>query len=891
MANVESTDKIDKMEEVPLAELVAVCVTLAEDAGAVIRAVQREREEGSDLVAELKDADDPRSWLSKADQRAQHVVVRGLRARFPGLAIVAEEDLGDEAYLQGWKPPPTSSTPAKEADARARLGEVPFPLTELSLADVCVFVDPVDGTREFVEGRVMACQTLLGISWRGKPVAGVMGLPFHDATPYAAATPASSARGHTVYGAVGCASGVVGLAEKAAESAPSAGEEGRKEGGKEGDSRGGPDTHEARGHGKKPKSSSLFPLRPAGEWIVATTDSKTPALVAALAVLREHGVPKTLPVGACGNKVLKLLTGEADVALFNLGTCLWDTCAPRALLECQGGELGSLFGCPIEHFSESKDVKNRLGVLCFSGGVPVASRQAAWAQLRGTEEVQLVLRKVMDPKGLIPPEAWRPQAVDVMRDANGDLFTPASLGVLISGTSSGVDAFTADEADTVRYKMSYACRLRLYKADDPAGKVPEGSPAAPAALPSAFYKRIVFRDMPYAVAKSVQHPFKMRRDVASATVEASFLSSPALVRFAETSGVRIALPHHTQQYPVTGNHPLDARFCSLLQDFAPADGWVQKPLLDEEHMLLSLAAFAQFHAFFWGGVAGGSNPAKCAGEGVKLYGEGLRGQLWTTGTYWDLAKQPGGQVAKIAESWRGVLGKFSAEFARYPECGVAAEDDQRLGEVIAEQAVRNCVATHGVGPDGRQPTAGSCGRGASEEAVAAWLAEFEAGRTVIHGDSKAANIFFKEDGRPSDRSSVGLIDYQWTGDGLCATDIAYFMAASPSPAAVPLDGSKDQYYLRHYHTSLLHAFVQHRVAATPEAAEALYPFATFESHYQTAFLDLSRVILCDHLSPLTLDVIRSREGKQGFNAYNKSVPVALWVLSKMKEFLRKKGLY
>ncbi|KNC70976.1 hypothetical protein SARC_16492, partial [Sphaeroforma arctica JP610] len=49
-----------------------------------------------------------------------------------------------------------------------------------SLDDLCVFIDPVDGTREFVEGRLYACQTLIGISWRGRPVCGVVGLPFHD---------------------------------------------------------------------------------------------------------------------------------------------------------------------------------------------------------------------------------------------------------------------------------------------------------------------------------------------------------------------------------------------------------------------------------------------------------------------------------------------------------------------------------------------------------------------------------------------------------------------------------------------------------------------------------------------------------------------------------------
>ena len=53
--------------------------------------------------------------------------------------------------------------------------------------------------------------------------------------------------------------------------------------------------------------------------------------------------------GASGNKLSRLLTSEADVTLLNLKTCRWDTCAPAALLECFGGKLTNLFGQDIVH--------------------------------------------------------------------------------------------------------------------------------------------------------------------------------------------------------------------------------------------------------------------------------------------------------------------------------------------------------------------------------------------------------------------------------------------------------------------------------------------------------------------------------------------------------------
>jgi len=51
------------------------------------------------LGASLKDAADTRSYLTTADLRAQRVIFDGLRAEFPGLALVGEEDKADRPAL------------------------------------------------------------------------------------------------------------------------------------------------------------------------------------------------------------------------------------------------------------------------------------------------------------------------------------------------------------------------------------------------------------------------------------------------------------------------------------------------------------------------------------------------------------------------------------------------------------------------------------------------------------------------------------------------------------------------------------------------------------------------------------------------------------------------
>lgn len=43
--------------------------------------------------------------------------------------------------------------------------------------EIVIFIDPMDGTREFVEGRIQNVQCLIGITLNGMPVAGAVGMP------------------------------------------------------------------------------------------------------------------------------------------------------------------------------------------------------------------------------------------------------------------------------------------------------------------------------------------------------------------------------------------------------------------------------------------------------------------------------------------------------------------------------------------------------------------------------------------------------------------------------------------------------------------------------------------------------------------------------------------
>lgn len=162
-------------EALQLAPLLSTCVDACQRGCLEIQKVQRERINALDtgnglssMQVEYKDDKDARSALTKADLAAQQAIVGSLRAHWGAeLNIVGEED-GNERLEYG------EHEPLKVDLFEDDIGETP----ELDPSIVTVFVDPLDATREFVEGRLENCQVLVGIAIDGEAVAGAIGLPF-----------------------------------------------------------------------------------------------------------------------------------------------------------------------------------------------------------------------------------------------------------------------------------------------------------------------------------------------------------------------------------------------------------------------------------------------------------------------------------------------------------------------------------------------------------------------------------------------------------------------------------------------------------------------------------------------------------------------------------------
>lgn len=736
--------------------LTVTCSRLAARAGECIRAVHAKRVAGETLHVEYKDTNDTRSALTEADEAAQAAIVPELRARFPGIAVIGEEDeLEKTASLNGWDV--TNEVPKMKTVA----GKVPA-------ADVAVFVDPLDGTREFVRGNLAAVQTLAGVCIRGRPVAGVVGLPFAPDAP-------------VLVGAVG--SGVIGL------------------------------------------EHSGTPLARTGEGAVLVASAGAKGHVAAVQSVID--AEYVLEMGGAGNKMLHLARGDADVAVLNLATSLWDTAATSALVVAAGGTVTDFFGGPLPHAAGSL-IENSLGVVATGPHFSQRdARRRTHRQLCEDIRAAMVADVLLARAGFA--EAKFPQASDVARDLDGAIL---SVKLLQKTVSANVIAFTAPEQFAVRYLMSEACRLEL--------TLSQGADKQSETPTSIFLKRVVMEDLPHVALKARTAPAKLARDVTSYQVEAAFLESHACARLVH-AGVHIARPFHVEQRPApTGAPAIQSRFLLLLEDFSPQDRWAQHGLLDAMQTRACLAALAEMHAFFW----------KFAEDPDAAQ---LNNSVWEQASYWLPSRQAPDSFEKLPRCWKTQLTAFEEPLAQIRDDRHAFPLED-LAKVLQRHAPRAANRIHGVGLDKKSSF-----------------------RTIVHGDAKAANFFLRESG---DNWEVGMIDFQWCGWGHPALDVAYLIATSSAPVVLSPDGSAELDLLKFYHTKLVDGFLRFEKARDRDEAERLISLEELHKYYNDAFIDLVRLVISYHWDRIKASpaVLASRKNSIGSNSYNKNVECAIWFI-------------
>uniref|UniRef100_A0A6U5M0X7 3'(2'),5'-bisphosphate nucleotidase n=1 Tax=Corethron hystrix TaxID=216773 RepID=A0A6U5M0X7_9STRA len=383
-ASAEDEAESENGPRANLLDLLSTCVDAAERGCAAIRRVQEERERRdragapSALAVDYKIDGDPRSAVTAADVSSQAAIVDALTREWPRLTIVGEEDVvarEERSTLEGGEGCLRKDLCYKDDDAAASgvAGK------EAALDRIAVFVDPLDGTREFVEGRLENVQILIGITVDGVAVGGAVGLPF---PPRRAEEkdrcPASSSV--VVYGLVGA--GRLGVR----------GDEGST-------------------------AENAAPVRSEGTLLLAAGDTNDRVLADAYRAVSDAspgGCVRVL-MGGTGTKILAVAEGRADVAVMNFKSSRWDTCAAEGLLRTVGGRLTDLLGEPLVHRPDivppATSYLNDLGAVASAAHAAQVHAGACEAMRRNPA----ALEKLVGVWGLTEEEAREADAEGVSR--------------------------------------------------------------------------------------------------------------------------------------------------------------------------------------------------------------------------------------------------------------------------------------------------------------------------------------------------------------------------------------------------------------------------------------------------------------------------------------------
>jgi 3'(2'), 5'-bisphosphate nucleotidase len=254
-------------------------LAIANDAAALIMGVY-----ATAFDVDYKGPNDP---VTTADRQANDLICERLTRAFPGVPIVAEE-----------------SDPSTFAAGFA--------------APEAWFVDPLDGTREFVEKNGEFC-VMIGLARAGRASLGVLVCP---------------AIARTFLGEVGGAA------------------------------------HEVARDGSRralhvSETASMKDAR-----IVVSRSRRSPALDAALVTLAPREVS---PIGSSGIKAAYVATGEADVYLQpGVAGKRWDACGPEAIVRAAGGVFTDVRGVPFEY--SSGELENAFGLLATGSRLFDAAR-------------------------------------------------------------------------------------------------------------------------------------------------------------------------------------------------------------------------------------------------------------------------------------------------------------------------------------------------------------------------------------------------------------------------------------------------------------------------------------------------------------------------------------
>ena len=153
-------------EIIRLEKLLEVSISGAKEASKSIKNIWKSNDLG--IVHKGESATD---LLTKADLSSHTILINRLTNEFKNLKIISEEDIfsNEKDVLS------TSKVP--ETPLNLKISEQ---FEYLTTDEVCLFIDPLDGTIGFTNGHLESTMILIGVAYYGKPIAGIMCQPFYS---------------------------------------------------------------------------------------------------------------------------------------------------------------------------------------------------------------------------------------------------------------------------------------------------------------------------------------------------------------------------------------------------------------------------------------------------------------------------------------------------------------------------------------------------------------------------------------------------------------------------------------------------------------------------------------------------------------------------------------
>jgi 3'(2'), 5'-bisphosphate nucleotidase len=245
---------------------------LAREASVVVLAVRR-----GDLAIEYKAGDEP---VTIADKRASDLIAAGLLSAFPDDVVISEENPDDLRRLEH---------------------------------DRVWFIDPIDGTKDFIAGRD-GFAVMIGLCVDGIPVLGVVAQASVDQTYYAA-------DGHGAWLQI---------------------------------------------NQQAPLALHVSSIATAGEARLVASQSHRTADIDR--VKTELGIRDEKNIGSVGLKLCLIAEGARDLYVNPTPKAkLWDTCAPDAIIRQAGGVVSDLSGRALNY--KQRDLPHHRGIVGSNGHI------------------------------------------------------------------------------------------------------------------------------------------------------------------------------------------------------------------------------------------------------------------------------------------------------------------------------------------------------------------------------------------------------------------------------------------------------------------------------------------------------------------------------------------